>query len=56
MIKSFYGAKATGEVFNRVVEKSYSQALEEHSLTPLGKPKFDFNQKLKEGRGILFFY
>jgi trigger factor len=43
-IRSIYADKVRSEVVNDLVNESYSNALSEHSIEPVGFPKIAFNQ------------
>ncbi len=47
MIKNMYADRAKSDVLNELIRKSYSQALNEHSLKPITEPTVNF-EKLEE--------
>ncbi len=48
VIRSTYGDEVKRDVIEEIVSESYSKALEEHSLDPIGYPKIKFDQLLED--------
>ncbi len=53
-IKSLYGEKVKSDVLQDLVSEHYAQALQEHSLEPIGYPKINFDQGLEENKAFSF--
>lgn len=53
-IKSIYADRVRGDVINKLIQESYSQALDEHSFDPVGMPNIKLAGDLNEGRAFNF--
>ena len=41
LVKEYYGPEVRNQVFQRVIDESYKQALKEHQIRPVGQPNID---------------